>query len=237
MFSVLRWNLHTRPRRLLLISQAKCWTGPWQARRPGPAPLALMGADGGAGAAETLEKGRWGGEEEQRANEGRDTVTHSSHAASSSDYSSKRGFEIGTLSHKRHISLGAFFFLRADTQQENPLTPAALLQILAGLSCKAGGHTETGGFNAAARLRTLSSAPRANALLLDILLQSHALLHVITHGVVCLNFSSTGQIFASGDTGCYSTKRVWEYEEHEAALREAEEPELAMIKHLLICYP
>lgn len=59
-------------------------------------------------------------------------------------------------------------FLRADAQKENPLTLAGLLQILAGLSCKADRHTETAGFNTVPLVCTLSTAPGANALLPDI---------------------------------------------------------------------
>lgn len=64
-------------------------------------------------------------------------------------------------------------FLRADTQEENPLTLPGLLQILAGLSCKAGRHTETAGFNTVTLVCTLSSLPEANALLLDLLVSSY----------------------------------------------------------------
>lgn len=70
-------------------------------------------------------------------------VTHSSHAASSFDYSSKGGLKLEyfcTLTHK------ALVFLRASTQEENPSTLPGLPQILAGLSCKAGKHTEIAGF-------------------------------------------------------------------------------------------
>lgn len=96
----------------------------------------------------------------------RDMVTHSSHAASSFDYASKGGLKsehFCTLTHK------ALVFLRAGTQEENPLTLPGLLQILAGLSCKAGKHTEITGFNTVTLVCTLSSLPGANALLLDIL--------------------------------------------------------------------
>lgn len=90
-------------------------------------------------------------------------VTHSSHAASSFDYASKKSEHFCTLTHK------ALVFLRAGTQEENPLTLPGLLQILAGLSCKAGKHTEITGFNTVTLVCTLSSLPEANALLLDIL--------------------------------------------------------------------
>lgn len=68
-----------------------------------------------------------------------------------------------TLTHK------VLAFLRAGTQEENPLTLPGLLQILEGLSCKAGRHTETVGFNTVTLVCTFSSLPEANALLLDIL--------------------------------------------------------------------
>lgn len=69
-----------------------------------------------------------------------------------------------------HISLWPF--LRAGAQKENPLTLAGLLQILVGLSCKAGRHTESAGFNTVPLVCTLSSVPPANALLPDILASS-----------------------------------------------------------------
>lgn len=112
---------------------------------------------------------------EREGERGRDMVTHSSHAASSFDYSSKGGLKsehFCTLTHK------ALAFLRAGTQEENPLTLPGLLQILAGLSCKAGRHTETAGFNTVTLVCTLSSLPEANALLLDILVYSNTLIHI-----------------------------------------------------------
>lgn len=66
-----------------------------------------------------------------------------------------------------HISLWPF--LRAGAQKENPLTLAGLLQILVGLSCKAGRHTESAGLNTVPLVCTLSSVPPANAILPDIL--------------------------------------------------------------------
>ncbi len=114
-----------------------------------------------------IERKRDGEKESKRERErGRDMVTHSSHAASSFDYASKGGLKsehFCALTHK------ALVFLRAGTQEENPLTLPGLLQILAGLSCKAGKHTEITGFNTLTLVCTLSSLPEANALLLDIL--------------------------------------------------------------------
>lgn len=109
------------------------------------------------------------GEKERkgRKKRARYTVTHPSHAASSFDYSSKRGaLEIQTLCTLTH----KFFRSpsRVYAQKENPLTLPGLLQILTELSCKAGRHTETTWFNTVTLVCTLSSLPQANDLLLDV---------------------------------------------------------------------
>lgn len=157
---VLQWNLHI-PHGLLLIIHTNVGT-----RLTGLYVKASSPSWEWQKLRERLRK--WEGEKERKEERERVryTVTHSSHTASSSDYSSKGPGNWNTFAHW-HISLWPF--LRADTQKENPLTLAGLLQILAGLSCKAGRHTETAGFNTVPLVCTLSSGSRANALLLDIL--------------------------------------------------------------------
>lgn len=80
-------------------------------------------------------------------------------------------FKGGSWKIKHFCTLTLKFFWppsRAYAQKENPLTLPGLLQILTGLSCKAGRHTETTRFNTVTLVCTLSSLPRANDLLLDI---------------------------------------------------------------------
>lgn len=113
-----------------------------------------------------------------------------------------------TLAHW-HISLGPF--LRADTQEENPLTLPGLLQTLAGLSCKAGRHTETAGFN------TLWSPPWAHSLSLMLSCWtswfSHAHYFKLLHITYCMGYSSTTKMFFFNNgsysmNGCVNMKNM-----------------------------
>lgn len=88
--------------------------------------------------------------------------------------------------------------LRAYAQKENPLTLPGLLQILTGLSCKAGRHTETTWFNTVTLVCTLSLVPQANELLLDIYFK---LYYFFSH----LVYSTTPQCMTT-------TSSTWSYE-------------------------
>ena len=89
-----------------------------------------------------------------------------SHAASSFDYCSKRRLK---WEHFHTLTRTALVLLRGCLQEGKPLTLPGLLQILVGLSCKAGRRTETSGLTTVTLDRT-----RANAVLLDTLASSHS---------------------------------------------------------------
>lgn len=137
----------------------------WQACDWRPVPPAVMRLERAQKTAATKKMRWWEGEEKKKEKEW-DIQLHIHLTLLPLLITLQRGAGNSNTFAHWHISFRPP--LRAYAQKENPLTLPGLLQILTGLSCKAGRHTETTWFSTVTLVCTLSLVPQANELLLDI---------------------------------------------------------------------